>query len=232
MTPYQQRQLVLMRQMEQSFLSDPTAATIVPMQADFARDAQMALTAVSYLPNELANRIIGTIIEPLRNLEPDFYYYPVESLHITIQNVRVIHDPPRYTEHDIDVTRSTFRQAAAKAKTFPFTFQGLLSMPTSVSIIALGTPDYDRFVKALRQDLTAAQVPDDKSYFTDELVFANTTICRYTHKPSNAFLKKLQEMHDQHIGEVSINDMVLVTMNAGANRAKTRILETYRFQEN
>ena len=102
-------------------------------------------------------------------------------------------------------------------------------MPTSVSIIALGTPEYNSFVKRLRRDLTNAHVPDDKSYFTDELVFANATICRYTHEPSDVFIQKLQELRDQYIGDVVINETALVTMNASANRSKTTILETYQF---
>lgn len=229
MTPFQQRQLALMRQMEQSFHSNRNTATIVPMQSDFANDPQMALTAVSYLPKPLIDTITKLIIQPLKNIEQDFYYYPPEAMHITIQNVRVIHNPPQFTAEDIDIARSVFRQAALNINPFPFALQGVLSMPTSVSIIALGTPEYNSFVKRLRRDLTNAHVPDDKSYFTDELVFANATICRYTHEPSDVFIQKLQELRDQYIGDVVINETALVTMNASANRSKTTILETYQF---
>ena len=231
MTTFQERQLVLMRQMEQSFASNPHTATIVPMQTDFINDPQMALTAVSYLPKDIAAIITRTVIEPLKTIEPEFYYYPAVSMHITVQNVRVIHDPPRFTAADIEVARSVFRQSVKNEQPFTFSVHGILAMPTSVSIIALGTPEYDWFVKQLRKDLSNAGVPDDKSYFTDELVFANITIARFTHTPSTEFLKKLESLNHIDIGTVVIKDMHLVAMNAGANREKTTVLETYRFAE-
>ena len=218
-----------MRQMEQSFITNPHAATIVPMNADFAGDSEMALTAVSYLPKEVSQTITTMMIEPLRSIEPSFYYYPIESMHLTVQNVRVIHDPPRFTAQDIDIARGVFRRAAMNATPFEFILQGILMMPTSVSIIALGTPKYDMFVKRLRSDLRTAGVPDDKTYFTDERVFANITMCRYTHAPSNKFLNMLHTFHDTYIGPMTVRETSLVIMNAGANRSKTTFLETYRF---
>lgn len=229
MTPFQEGQLVLMRQMERSISTNPHAATIVPMQDDFASDPQLALTAVSFLPNDVADLISRTIIEPLKSVEPSFYYYPKASMHLTVQNVRIIHDPPRFTAHDIEIARGVFRQAVMSVHPFTFQLHGVLIMPTSISIIALGSPEYESFVTNIRRDLHLAGVPDDKTYFTNDRVFANITISRFTHTPSRQFVTTMKDMHDRFIGELTIREMSLVTMNAGAHPSKTTILEKYGF---
>lgn len=221
-----------MRQMEMGAATGTPSVTVVPMRPDFISDRQTALTCISYLPDAISERIRKQLIGPLRTIEPDFYYYPDASLHITIQNIRVIHDPPRFTATDIDIARGVLQQTANNAGPFPFILEGLFMMPTSISVIALVTPEYDRFIKQLRSDLADAGVPDDKTYFTDEMVFANTTIARFTHTPSARFTDLARSIKDTYIGEVLANEMAFVTMNAVATPEKTTVLDVFRFGRN
>lgn len=231
MTPFQEKQLALMRQMESQLVSDPRASTIVPMQTDYWNDPQIALTCISYVPKDIAKRIQTELINPLKAIEPDFFYYPNDGLHITIQNVRVIHNPPSFTPKDVNRVQSVLGSMAPSARPFPFTYQGLLSMPTSVSLIALVTPAYDQFVRRLRASLAAAGVPDDKTYFTDEIIFANTTIIRYTHKPSELFIETLENLQHISVGTWTPKTVSLVTMNAVANPTKTTEYGRFPFRE-
>jgi len=229
MTPFQRKQLDLMRHMEATLAAGSHGSTIVPMQTDYATDAQIALTCVNFIDKDLTATIQTQIIRPLQELEPEFYYYPGNALHLTIQNIRVINDPPHFNAADIAKVQQILTEITPPAGPFEFALAGLLSMPTSVSLIALIRPEYDKFVRDFRRRLTDAGVSDDKKYFTDEIMFANITVCRYTHKPSLEFLKKLQEMKDIIIGPYTTKNVSLVTMNAGASPSKTVILDTYQF---
>lgn len=230
-TPFQQRQLELMRQMEAAVQSNPSASTLVSIRQDYVNDPSRSLTCVSFVPPNIANTIIHDIIEPLQQLEPHFYYFPLPSMHVTIQNIRISQYPLHFDSTDIAKAKELLSNNISQYKPFSFTYEGLLSMPTSVSLIALVNPDYDRFVKSLRTQLIDAGIPDDKKYFTDEIVFANTTICRYTHKPSAEFLEKLETFKDKSVGDVEIKDVSLVTMNAGAHPSTMNILSTYQFRQ-
>ena len=231
MTPFQEKQLALMRQMEKQLASNSCASTIVPMQLDYLNDPQIALTCISYVPEDIAKRIQTELINPLKAVEPDFYYYPNADLHITIQNVRVIHNPPSFTKEDIKKVQSVLASIVPSAGPFPFTYNGLLSMPTSASLIALVTPQYDQFVRRLRKSLTDNTVPDNKTYFTDEVIFANTTIVRYTHAPSQIFVKTLASLQDISVGTWTPKIVSLVTMNAVANPQKTIDYGSFPFKE-
>lgn len=231
MTSFQQKQLDLMRQMEAAVQSNPSASTLVSMRQDYVNDPSRCLTCVSFVPTNIANTIIHDVIEPLQQLEPHFYYFPLPSLHITIQNIRVSEYPLHFGPTDIAKAKELLSNNIGQNGPFSFTYKGLLSMPTSVSLIALVKTEYDQFVKSLRAKLIVAGIPDDKKYFTDEIVFANTTICRYTHKPSTKFLEKLETFKDVSIGDVEIKNVSLVTMNAGAHPSTIDILETYPFRQ-
>jgi len=229
MTPFQKRQLDLMRQMEKSLAAGLEASTIVPVQSDYANNNQIALTCISNIPKSIATTIQTKLIRPLQAIEPDFYYYPETALHVTIQNIRVIHDPPRFSPSDVAKVQSILQTYIPNTPAPEFVYSGLLSMPTSVSVIALVSPAYDQFVKQLRTSLANAGVPDDKTYFTDEAVFANTTICRYTHKPSQQFTNALVKLNDTYIGQFKPDNVSLVSMNAVASPAKTTVLGDYQF---
>ena len=229
MTPYQVKQLDLMRQMEHKLASNSNAATVVPLQTNYETDSQMCLSVNSFLQESVAASIQSKFIEPLRQIDPTQYYYQNASLHITLHSIRIIHDPPTYTAHDIETSRRLLAQYIPSEQPFSFDLHGVLSMPTSVSVMALATPDYNQFIRTLRQQFVAAGIPDDKKYFSDEMVFANTTICRYTHKPSPKFLKKLTALKDTYIGEFIAKKVALVETNAGAYPTKTTVLSEYRF---
>lgn len=219
-----------MRQMEQTLAADTTAATIVPYQTDYATDRQLCLSVNAFVSPDIAASIQSKLIEPLRKIDPTQYFYPAESLHITFHSIRIIHDPPTYTAHDIEVSDRLLESVIPSNEPFPFTLQGVMSMPTSASVIALITPAYNQFIQTLRKTFVSAGIPDDKKYFTEETVFANSTFCRYTHRPTPEFLQTLNQMKDTVIGNFLATHVSLVTTNAGAYPTKTAVLGTYPFK--
>ena len=232
MTPFQKKQLALMRQMETMLAADSRVSTIVPMQTDYATDDQLCLTLNAFIPEPIAASIYDKLIGPLQQLDPHQYYYPLESLHVTFHSIRIIHSPPTYSKKDIETSRALLTKLIPSERPFPFIWHGVMALPTSISVIVLVTPAYNRFIRRVRHDFINHGIPDDKKYFSETMVFANTTICRYTHKPSPEFIEKLQTFRDIHIGAGVIDTVSLVETNAGAHPSKTRMLGTYRFTGN
>ncbi len=231
MTPFQQKQLSLMRQMEVQSLTGSTKSTVVPILADYGNDQQLSLTTVAFLSSEVARTIHEKIIEPLSSLEPDFYYYQDTSMHLTINNIRVISNPPQYSQKDIATAQRLLSELIPQYRPFRIAFTGVLRMPTSLSVIALVTPEYDRFVRVLRRKLFDRGIPDDKQYFTDEMIFGNTTVCRFTHQPSQKFISEVSRHRSAHFGDMDITEVSLIETNAGCHPSKTHIFDTYRFRQ-
>ncbi len=228
-TPYQLRQLELMGQMSSIAISTGPTTTIVAMQPDYANDPQMCLAVVSYLPKSITDDIYKRIVQTLQTIEPDFYYFPQEALHITIQNIRTVALPPHFSPADIAVVDDVLQDACgAVQKPFIIELTNVIRMPTSVMIAALASPVYSTFITNLRSQLAGAGVADDKQYFTDEMVFANCTFCRYTHNPSPQFIEKLEEFRNINFGQITIDNASLITTNAGCHPSKTTVVGRYR----
>lgn len=230
MTPFQIRQLTLMRQMESTLARDPKASEIVTMQSDYANDTALCLTTVSYIPEQLANTIQEAIIKPLAVIDPDQYYFPNSSMHVTIHNIRVVRSPQSFTDSDIQLARQLLRQSIPTFTAPTFELVGLLSMPTSVSIIALVNPEFDHMVKSIRKLFAQNNLADDKKYFTDEISFANITICRYTKLPSKLFLETVEKNKQKTFGFFTPKETTLVTTNAGMHQSKTTVIESFAFR--
>lgn len=221
-----------MRQMESSFLQNPHVSETVAITTNYASDSRICLTTHTSIPIDLA-RIIGTrIINPLRNIDPKMHYFTENTLHITINNIRVINDPPHFGPSEIAKVKELLTNLIPNFRPFQFVLHGLLRMPTSISVIALITPEYNDFIKTLRQQLIDIGVPDDKKYFSGDTVFANSTICRFTHTPSVAFMNEVEKHLDESFGIMTSDELSLVSTNAGFFPEKTTVFGTYRFSQN
>lgn len=221
-----------MRQMEARFPTDPHAASFVARQANYTSDRQMCLTVNSFIPEAIAARIQSMIIEPLRRADPTHYYYTNASLHITMHTVRTIHYPPTFTERSIEISKQVLAQYIPKSRPFRFIVAGVMALPTSVAVIVLTSARYNRFTHVLRRAFSAAGIPDEKKYFSPDVTFANITICRYMHTPSQKFLKTLAARKNIPVGSISVGEVALLETNAGAHPSKTRIFATFRFAQN
>ncbi len=230
LTTYQKKQLELVRQMESLAAAGVTRSTIVPILKDYPRDPQRTLTSVVFLPGRFQRRLYLEVIRPLQKLEPDFYYYPLPSLHITIQNIRIAHFPARYNKTDITKARRVFRQVVPKHQNFYFHLYGTLALPTSVSIIVLSSLTHARLICDLRRSLASAGLPDDKTYFS-EATFANCNICRFTHKPGVKFRNFLRQQNSHDFGRLLVSEISLIETNAVCHPSATKKFAVFRLKK-
>ncbi len=232
MSPFQQKQLTLIRQMELAFQTNSSASQTVSMQKDYTNDNQLCLAAVSFLPTDLATIIDTQLIKPLQLLNPDQYYFPINGLHLTVQNVRVIASPPSYDNDTIERAKTVFSTIVPHYGAQHFELAGLLNMPTSLAVIALVTKEFNQLVRQLRSELILNDCADNKSYYNDEIIFANITICRYTKIPDKKWFDFIEKIKNKPIGNFNAKTISLIETNAGCHPSKTTIFDTYKFRQN
>lgn len=230
LTAYQKKQLELVRQMESLAAAGISRSTIVPILKDYPRDPQRTLTSVVFLPVRFQRQLYIEVIQPLQKFEPDFYYYPLQSLHITIQNIRIAHFPGRYNKTDITKAQRVFRQVVPKHQNFNFHLYGAVALPTSASIIVLSSLTHHRLVWDLRRSLASAGLPDDKNYFS-EATFANCNICRFTHEPGVKFHNFLRQQNQRDFGQLLVKEISLIETNAVCHPWATKKFGVFRLKK-
>ncbi|MFA6097912.1 MAG: hypothetical protein WCV50_03875 [Patescibacteria group bacterium] len=230
MESYQDKQRKLFEKIEAGFKQGQTPSTTVESVKDFLNDKRICLTTVSFAPLDIRRALTEKIINPLKKIDPGQYYFPEDSLHLTIKNVKVAKDPPSFTAEDADRVAETFSRVFPRHRAITFDLQGLLELPVSVMVKAVCDESLRFLINDLDQALGSIGLPDDKKYASSEIFFGNTTVCRYTHSPSPAFLEKVKELKNVRIGKMPVKEVSLIITNAVCYQKKTKIVKRFYLQ--
>jgi len=182
-------------------------SVVTPVE-DFASDNRLCLTLVHFPAKSITSQIMR-IITRLKKADPRQYYYDETSLHATINNIRVISNPAKYSISDIEKVS----KLKLKPKLF-FDINGLLLMKKPGSILLKLYPDEQTndFILKLRLQLAEIGVLDDKIYADTNTIISNITFCRFTTEPNNKFYKILEKADIK--GKIEVKKISLISCNA------------------
>lgn len=215
MQNYQQKQKEVINALEKQVISNNLTFSTVSPVADFKNDPRVCLTSVHIPSRDLKNKIQNTLIEPLQKISPKHFYYPNDSLHMTIKNIRVISNPPHFNETDIEKAKEEFSKVIPKHKSFQTFFYRLLLFPNNLALMGTSEEELDNIILDLDQELKNAKIPDDKRYLNPRYFFVNMTLARFSNPPSEEFKQKVKEFSANiNFEPYTINSVTLLTCNA------------------
>ena len=169
---------------------------------------------MSFVPTDLAREIYRAVIAPLKAIEPEHYFYAPDSMHLTIKNIRSVHNPPQFTGADIKKVDRLFARVVPQHRPFGVQLEELVPFTTSLSLIAYSDERLHQLVQTLDSGLSDIGLPDDKRYVSKEVIFGNVTLCRYMQPPSERFLHAVARRTHAFTAELKIKTVHLITCNA------------------
>lgn len=202
-------------------------ASVVPMRADYSHDPALALTTVVFVPPHLAHKIVSTVIEPLRIVEPVHHFYSSSSMHLTIKNVRRINFPPDFTRADINRVHRLYSRLIPQHAAFSVSLEELAPLATSVSLIGYSDERLQTLVQALDAGLAGIGLPDNKQYVSSDVFFGNVTVCRFVQPPSSKFLDAVNRLAYAFRGDLRVKDVSLISCNAVCAPESRTLWHTY-----
>lgn len=229
MTTYQDKQRELFDNIEKSGFADPSSSVFVSL--DNSWDKRMCLTSVAFPPVNIYSKLYKKVIDPLKAADPRQYYYPRESLHLTVKAIKVVEYPIPYTSEDLLKANSVFNKVIPRHKVFSYHLRGLFHLPTSISIRGYTDESLKRIVFDFDQALEKAGIPDNKKYASSEVFFGNMNVCRYTTEPNEQFIKQLKKLKNTDIGTFEVKTVLLITTNLVCHPDKTTIIGEYTLPE-
>lgn len=227
---YTLQQEKLVGKIKESLVKDRFVSTIVQMQKAYQNDDQMCLSSLAFINRINSAKIISRIIKPLKQTDPDQYYYSADNLHLTIKNIRTIHKPPIFTKKNTTKVDKLFQKLIPQLPSFTFTLKNLVLFPTSLAIFGYSDNSLQKIVQTLDRGLNGIGVPDDKKYVSDKIFFGVSTLVRFTKLPTKEFINKVKELEDIKIGEFKVNKINLVTCNAVCNPKTRKIINSYNLK--
>lgn len=217
MNNYILKQKTLVKELEDSFNQKTHKSTVVDMQNDYFNSKQICLTSVVFIPNDISSKITQNIINPLKEIESEHYFYSPESMHLTIKNVRTVNNPPLFNKSDIEKVNELFNKIVPQFPAFEFNIEDVLLFPTSISVMAYSNDTLQKLVIALNEGLKEIGVPDNKKYISNSIFWGNITVCRFVKNPGEKFVKAIREMRNSKIGRFELERINLVTGNVVLN---------------
>jgi hypothetical protein len=162
----------------------------------------------------LLEKIQQDIINPLKKVDPNYFYYPEESLHMTIKNIRVINDPPSFTDEDVTKAKNVFAEILPHHKKFNNYFYRLFIFQNNLALIGTTDPELDEIVHDLNSGLEKVHLADDKTYSNSKYFFCNMTLARFSNV-SDTFKQTVNEISGSLTFEpYTIDSVTLLTGNA------------------
>jgi len=196
-------------------------STISPSQ-NFEDDTRMCLTSVHFPRQNLIQKIQKHILSPLMQYYPDAYFYDDLSLHMTIKNIRVIHDPPNFTGETIQTAKKVFSECVPKHPSFYVYFYRLFLFPNNLALLGTSEPVQDELITDLDKRLAQSGIPDDKTYINTKYFFINMTLARFRQPPSAEFVHMVNDISSTiAFDPYRIDTVSLVSSNAAMKHRVT-----------
>ena len=205
--------------------------SIVPMERDYRGDPRRCLTSVAFVPSATAQRIHCKVIGNLREIQPSHHYYPPDTMHITIKNVRTVHTPPLFTDADIEKCRRVFAEVTARHSPFSFELTQVVTFAASVAVVGFCDEWLKDLVLDLDRELHKAGVPDNKKYISNSVFFGNVTVCRFTAPPSGRLLKVTREMRDAVKATVPVTAINLITCDSVCSSSSCTRIDSFQLSD-
>jgi len=196
-------------------------STISPTD-NFEDDTRMCLTSVHFPRQNLIREIQKHILSPLVQHCPGAYFYDDSSLHMTIKNIRVIHDPPNFTGETIQTAKKVFSECVPKHPSFCVNFYRLFFFPNNLALLGTSEPAQDELIADLDKRLIQSGIPDDKTYINTKYFFINVTLARFQQPPSAEFVHMVEGISNTIACDpYRIDTVSLVSSNAAMKRRTT-----------
>ena len=229
MTNHQDRQREVIDQIEKEVQENKLTFSTVEPVSDFDNDTRVCLTSVHFPKEYLVGKIYSQIIQPLQRFFSDHYFYSKDMLHMTIKNIRVMRNPPSFTDADVSKSERVFTSVVPEHIVFNVYFYRLLLFPTNLALIGTTDPELDDLVLDLDRQLKENGVADDKIYINKRYFFSNMTLVRFTKQVEESFREEVMKISSQlQFEPYMVDSVTLVQGNASLHKKK--IINTWMLQ--
>lgn len=138
---------------------------------------------------------------------------------------------PNYSSSDLIKVVEMLKRIVPTHPPFPARGEGLLVIPTSVSIPIYTPRTLGELPPSLDKELQEIGVPDNKSYAGGGITFSNITIVRFTRTPNRAFYECLEQLRNIRLPPFQIKEARLVSSNLAFSEGYYEEFGTFSLRE-
>ena len=177
-------------------------------------DDRRGLSVLSYLNTDVGSAI-NELLDEMRSIEPEQYYYPTDELHLTVLTIITCVEGLKLSDIDIKAYSQAFERAVEGIEPFKIRCCGITASPSC--ILVQGFPE-DDMLNNLRERLRAS-FKEVNLYTTTDLRYkistAHTTIARFSAplKNKEQFIALLCKYRNKDFGTFDVHRVDFVFNN-------------------
>lgn len=198
-------------------------------QIDDAGDQRFGLTLL-IRPSETVKANIDNVLNRIKEIEPEQYYYPKSDLHITVLSIISCYSGFELSRIATEQYATIIRKSLEKIDNFEITFKGITL--SDAGVLIKGYPSNDSF-NNLRENLrenfsqTHLEQSIDSRYI---LTTAHITAIRFRKKLNDpkAFLTFLEQFKEHDFGKSKIDNLELVYNDWYQKEEKVQRLDQFK----
>ncbi len=165
-----------------------------------------------FRPSAEVRKKISRILDTLRQLEPNQYYYPESDMHVTVLSIISCYPGFHLSSLDVPAYIRILQKALSGSKGFTLNFRGVTASPSCIMI--RGFPE-NNALNGIRNTIrsifktSSLENSIDKRY---ELQTAHSTVLRFKERLSDIpkFLESLELYRDFDFGSCTVDSLEFV----------------------
>ena len=179
-----------------------------------SEDTRRGVTVLSYLSNDLGVAI-RNLLDELKAIEPEQYYYPNNEFHLTVLSIITCVKDFQLSDIDVKAYSAAFERALKDIGPLKIRYSGVTASPSCILI--QGFPDNEQL--NLLRDKLRSSFKKTNLYTTIDLRYeistAHTTVVRFRSPLRNKdkFIKVLSKYRKSYFGQMEVDKLDLVFNN-------------------
>jgi len=181
-------------------------------------------------PSEEVKQAVQLLLDELKAIEPEHYYYPKADIHVTVMTIISCYEGFRLEQVDVDDYVTLLQDCLTGLPPFTIKFQGITASPSAIMIQGFPT---DHTLEHIRNRLRRGfkhsflEQSLDKRY---PLRTAHATVVRFkkTVVQQEFLVNKLLQFREMYFGEFEVGELEFVFNDWYQRKDKVKTL--YRFR--
>jgi len=201
---------------------------IDPYLDKIEQDSRRSLTSIVRVSIGLKPKI-QSVIEKLKRVAPNQYYYPPESLHLTIQNIKATADPPTWTSEEALRVKEVFANVLDNYRSFIMELKGLNIFSRAIFVQGFCDEILFKLRNNLDRELKEINIYPERKY-KYKLNFGWVNIARFRNSNVHDLLNEIEKLRNYNFGTMKINKIELVETDRYFLKPKTKIIATFELK--
>lgn len=197
--------------------------------SNIENDKRLGLTVLIQIKGEVLNKFLE-IINQLKEIEPEQYYYPSTDMHITVIDFIGASEDFVFDENKVEIYKKVLDKILKDFSRFNIEFKGLTASKGAIMIQGFFDDIFQELREKLREEVNKQGIELKERY--KEVKIAHSTITRFKQKLQNPekLVNKIEELKNFDFGTFEVKKILFVVHDWYNLNKKTKILGEYELK--